>query len=74
MSITNDREADAAAQVAINPRINLLPNAEEQRDVLGKSQLHSVKKSGLMWPPSSLKTTQQTAAQSIVDQTGRACK
>ena len=36
ISITTDKEADTAAQAAINSRIKLLPNAEEQRDVLGK--------------------------------------
>ena len=50
MSITTDKEADAAVQVAINPRINLFPNADKQRDVLGKSTTKSVKKSCLMWP------------------------
>ena len=49
ISLTTDKEADNAAQVAINPRIQLLPNAEEQRDVLGKSSIDA-KKSGLMWP------------------------
>ena len=50
LSITTDKEADAAAHAAINPRIHLLPNAEEQRDVLGKSTLQTHTKSGLMWP------------------------
>ena len=44
-----DKEADRAAQAAINPRIKLLPNAEEQCDVLGKSTPEP-KKSGLLWP------------------------
>ena len=50
ISITTDKEADAAAHAAINPRINLLPNAEDQRDVLGKSNTPLAHKSGLMWP------------------------
>ena len=50
LSLTTDKEADAAAHAAVNPRINLLPNADEQREVLGKSLTHSAHKTGLMWP------------------------
>ena len=50
ISITTDKEADAAAHAAINPCMHLLPNADDQRDMLGKSTWPSVKKSGLVWP------------------------